>query len=40
MDTGREGGGQGERWMIADQVEHALHRNLVAQSSVIDQHRF
>ncbi len=26
--------------MIANQVEHALHRNLVAQSSVIDQHRF
>ena len=26
--------------MIANQVEHALHRNLAAQSSVIDQHRF
>jgi hypothetical protein len=26
--------------MIANQVEHARHRNLVAQSSVIDQHRF
>jgi hypothetical protein len=26
--------------MIANQVEHAHHRNLVAQSSVIDQHRF
>jgi hypothetical protein len=28
-----------EGGMIADQIEHALHRNLTAQGSVIDHHR-